>query len=53
MYGIPSIQIIHIHGYIYDNDEFVLGHCKGMNELPKMLVANEPEPPSDDNPEAY
>lgn len=53
MYGVPSAQILHIHGCIDDNEEFVLGHCVGEDELRKMIIVNDPEPPSDDDPEAY
>ena len=53
LYGVPSKQILHIHGCIDDNEEFVLGHCVGDDELRKMIITNDPEPPSDDDPEAY
>ena len=32
MYGVPSAQILHIHGCIDDNEEFVIGHCVGEDE---------------------
>ena len=40
-----------ICGHSYE--EFVLGHCVGEDELRKMIIVNDPEPPSDDDPEAY
>ena len=53
LYGVPSEQILHIHGCIDDNEEFILGHCVGEDELRKMIGINDPEPPSDDDSEAY
>ena len=51
LYKIPSDQILHIHGCIGDNEEFILGHGVGRDELQAMLAKNDPEPSSSDNPE--
>jgi hypothetical protein len=53
LYKIPSDQILHIHGCIDDNEEFILGHGVGRDELQAMLAKNDPEPPSSDDPEEY
>ena len=53
LYKIPSNQILHIHGCIDDDEEFILGHGVGRDELQAMLSENDPEPPSSDDPEEY
>lgn len=53
LYNIPSNQILHIHGCVDDNEEFILGHGVGRDELQALLTKNDPEPPSSDDPEEY
>lgn len=53
LYNIPSNQILHIHGCIDDNEEFILGHGVGIDELQAMLSVGDPEPPCSDNPTEY
>lgn len=53
LYNIPSIQILHIHGCIDDNEEFVLGHGIDVDELRNMLLVNDPVPPCENDLEEY
>lgn len=47
LYGIHPRKILHIHGYIGNDDEFVLGHGKSYNDLHQLNSIHIPEPPKD------
>lgn len=51
LYRIKSSNICHIHGCIYENEEFILGHGKTMEDLIAMNNTDDRKPPVD--PEAY
>lgn len=47
MYNIPSFNIIHIHGCVDDNEDFILGHGKSYEDIAKMNSGPDiPDPPN-------
>ena len=57
MYHVPSSNILHIHGCIDDNEDFVLGHGKTYEDIEKMNSAPElskvPDTLSDEEKELF
>ena len=48
LYNIPSSNIIHIHGCVEDNEDFILGHGKSYEDIAKMNSGPDiPSPPND------
>jgi len=48
LYNIPSSNIIHIHGCVDDNEDFILGHGKSYEDITKMNSGPDiPSPPDD------
>lgn len=45
LYGIVSSQILHIHGCVDIDEDFILGHGKSYDELERLNHENLPEPP--------
>ena len=46
MYNIPSSNIIHIHGCVDENEDFILGHGKSYEDIAKMNSGPDiPNPP--------
>lgn len=45
IYNVPSDRILHIHGCIDDNEEFILGHGKSIEDLRKINEYNDPPHP--------
>lgn len=51
LYNIPRNQILHIHGSVFENEEYIIGHGKSYEELWNELDAQEPSPSPDASPE--
>ncbi len=47
LYGIKSHNILHIHGCIDEDEDFILGHGKSYEELRRLNTPDLPEPPED------
>lgn len=53
LYRVPISQILHIHGCIDYDENFILGHGKSFEELRKMIKYGDPKPPTIDDTEVY
>lgn len=51
LYNIPRDQILHIHGSVFEEGEYIIGHGKSYEELWKELEAQEPTPSPGASPE--
>lgn len=47
LYGINQHNILHIHGCVDEDEDFILGHGKGYEELKSINTVDLPEPPED------
>lgn len=47
LYGINSHNILHIHGCVDEDENFILGHGKSYKELESMNTVDLPKPPED------
>lgn len=45
LYGINQHKILHIHGCIDENEDFILGHGKSYKDIESMNTIGLPEPP--------
>ena len=53
LYNIPSSNIIHIHGCVDDNEDFILGHGKSYEDIAKVNSGPDiPDPPNNLTDEA-
>ena len=44
LYRVPSGQILHLHGSVYDDGEYILGNGKSHEQLYSALLVQEPSP---------
>ena len=53
LYGVNSDKILHIHGCVNVNEDFVIGHGKTLDDLHKENSDVKPSPPKNINEEEY